>query len=100
MIRDIKRTLAQVEAELGRPCPHERFKPDYCRRCSNGVSQKRATALARHGLPTPEPRRTLAQMEAELGRPCKHERTQPDYCRFCTMQVSSRRYMLRKRNGE
>ena len=100
--RAARRTLAQVEAELGRPCPHERFKPDYCQLCSNSVSQKRATALARRGLEqyyTPVPRRTLAQMEAELGRPCKHERTQPDYCRACTMQVSHRRYMLRKLNG-
>jgi hypothetical protein len=97
--RDPVRTLAQVEAELGRPCPHERVKPDYCRLCSKSAYYKRAPTLARRGLP-PSTRRTLAQVEAELGRPCPHERfINPDYCRLCSNSVSQKRATALARRG-
>jgi hypothetical protein len=40
-----RRPLAEVEAELGRPCTHARTPREqwlkYCRKCSNIVSQRR-----------------------------------------------------------
>jgi len=36
--------LSEVERQLGRPCPHERTRDDYCRRCANNAARKRLDA--------------------------------------------------------
>jgi hypothetical protein len=67
-----KQPLAEVEAELGRPCPHERSVPDYCRRCANNAAGRRMEARRQAVLAVP-----IRQPKSLCLHPATPEETKP-----------------------
>jgi hypothetical protein len=91
-----RRSKADCEAILLRPCPHEWSKgKDYCRDCSQIVSWRAYADRLHAGVPRRRrgPRRPKAEVEAALGRPCPHlESVGQPYCAKCSSVLYHRNY--------
>ena len=91
-----RRSKAECEERLGRPCPHEWSKDaDYCRDCSQAVSAKVYFERLHAGVPLRPrgQRRPKVEVEAALGRPCPHpESVGEPYCAKCSSILYHRVY--------